>query len=97
MLKAGGPNDSHIARELRAHRDWLAPWTTIGRAPEIVHGDSDLKMIVTRYLPADLVQGSSAAGHADTYRQAGELLAILHRQSAAYGLRLLDDLLRAET
>ena len=26
-VKAGDENDRHLARELRAHREWLGPWT----------------------------------------------------------------------
>jgi thiamine kinase-like enzyme len=40
-VKAGDDRDHHLARELRAHREWLRPWTTAGRAPQLVptHGD----------------------------------------------------------
>jgi Phosphotransferase enzyme family len=83
ILKAGGESDGHIARELRAHRDWLRPWTSIGRAPLLVNGDADAKLVLTHYLPGSLAQDSPAADDPDTYRQAGELLALLHAQDAA--------------
>ncbi|TWD79115.1 phosphotransferase family enzyme [Kribbella amoyensis] len=82
IAKAGDERDTHIARELRAHRRWLTPWTTLGRAPELVEGDDDAKLLVTRYLPGVLVEGNEAEQVADTYRQAGELLALLHAQFA---------------
>jgi aminoglycoside phosphotransferase (APT) family kinase protein len=82
IVKAGGPDDHHIARELEAHERWLAPWTSIGRAPVLVRGDADAKVLVTRFLPGELVQGSRCADEAGTYRQAGELLALLHGQGA---------------
>jgi|HubBroStandDraft_5_1064220.scaffolds.fasta_scaffold115638_1 hypothetical protein len=33
IVKAGGGNDRHIEREIRAHLNWLVPWTSRGRAP----------------------------------------------------------------
>lgn len=92
ILKAGGPNDGHIARELEAHHTWLRPWTSIGRAPELLHGDPSAKLVLTRYLPGELVQDTTAADDPETYRQAGELLALLHGQSAQTD----DDLERRE-
>lgn len=80
IAKAGDEKDSHLARELRAHRDWLRPWTSRGLAPELVYADSDAKLLVTRYLPGELVQGSDNEGAPETYLQAGRLLAQLHEQ-----------------
>ncbi|GIE76710.1 hypothetical protein Aph02nite_26600 [Actinoplanes philippinensis] len=74
ILKAGGATDHHIARELRAHREWLTPWTDRGRAPSLVHGDAEAKLLVTTYLPGELVTAPSPG----VFRQAGELLALLH-------------------
>jgi thiamine kinase-like enzyme len=81
-VKAGDENDRHLARELRAHREWLGPWTTTGRAPRLVNGDEDAKLIVTHFLPGELVEGSDHEWRPDSYRQAGELLALLHEQLA---------------
>lgn len=83
IVKAAGDSDHHLEREIRAHRRWLEPWTSAGRAPDLVHADLDAKIIVTRYQPGRLVLGSEAAEQPDTYRQAGELLAQLHRQPGA--------------
>ncbi|GAA1565673.1 hypothetical protein GCM10009804_22950 [Kribbella hippodromi] len=82
IAKAGDEADHHLARELRAHREWLHPWTSRGRAPQLVHADPDAKLLLTRYLPGQLVQGSPYEWTADTYHQAGELLAAFHQQSA---------------
>lgn len=80
VAKAGGEGDHHIARELRAHREWLRPWTSRGHAPELVHADDDARLLVTRYLPGRLVEGSAHESDPDTYRQAGRLLSRLHAQ-----------------
>ena len=80
IVKAGDEDDHHLAREIRAHRRWLQPWTSMGRAPELVHADCDAKIVVTRYLPGHLVEGTEHEQQPETYRQAGELLARLHDQ-----------------
>lgn len=82
IVKAAGPDDHHLARELRAHREWLAPWTSAGRAPRLVAADPAARVLVTEYLPGHLVQGSAAEWSPDVHRQAGRLLALLHRQDA---------------
>ncbi|BCJ58826.1 hypothetical protein Jiend_22480 [Micromonospora endophytica] len=82
IVKAGGDEDQHIQRELHAHLAWLRPWTERGRAPELVNGSADAKLLVTRYLPGELVLGSGYADDPGIHRQAGELLALLHAQVA---------------
>lgn len=82
VVKADGETNHHIARELDAHEQWLAPWVALGRAPRLVAGDRSAKIVVTEYLPGHLVLGSDAQRNPDTFRQAGELLAILHGQPA---------------
>jgi aminoglycoside/choline kinase family phosphotransferase len=80
IVKAGDAADTHISRELRAHHEWLSPWTATGSAPELVNADDDAKLIVTRYLVGELVQGTDHEHLPETYRQAGELLARFHGQ-----------------
>lgn len=80
IAKAGDEHDHHLARELRAHREWLGPWTSLGRAPQLVHADDGARLLVTTYLPGELVEGTGHERLPDTYRQAGRLLARLHAQ-----------------
>jgi len=82
IVKAGGATIHHIARELRAHREWLGPWRSIGRGPRLVRADPDAKLLVTDFLRGRLVEGTADEHRPDTYRQAGELLALLHGQSS---------------
>ncbi|MFC4627502.1 phosphotransferase [Promicromonospora alba] len=84
VAKAGGPDDSHIGRELRAHREWTHPLATTGHAPTLLYGDASAKVLITRYLPGQLLEGTSAQDDPDTYRQAGELLARYHGQVSAH-------------
>lgn len=80
VAKAGDEADQGIARELQAHREWLTPWTVSKRAPEFAYGDEAAKLVVTRYLPGELVEGTGLEHLPETYRQAGELLAQFHGQ-----------------
>lgn len=81
IVKAGGDSNHHIERELHAHLNWLDPWTSRGRAPTLESGDAAAKLLVTRYLPGELVLGTEYAQVPSVYRQAGELLAEFHAQT----------------
>lgn len=80
VVKAGGPSDHHMDREIHAHRHWLEPWTSRGRAPLLLHADQPARILVTTYLPGRLVLGSDDAGDPAVHHQAGQLLALLHGQ-----------------
>lgn len=82
IVKAGGESDHHIGREIRAHREWLGPWVETGRAPRLVAADVGAKLLVTRFLPGELVLDTAYAADPEVFRQAGELLAALHAQPA---------------
>lgn len=84
IVKAGDTADGHIARELRAHREWLAPWVATGRGPTLVHGDLPAKLLIARFVPGRLVEGTAAQHDPDAFRQAGELLAALHQQASTF-------------
>ncbi len=81
IVKAGGDADRHIAREIRAHRRWVGVWAREGYAPALRHADIDAKLLVTDYLPGVLVEGRPARRTADTFHQAGVLLAQFHGQA----------------
>ncbi|MDN3242032.1 hypothetical protein [Glycomyces tritici] len=82
VVKAGGPGDHHMEREIRAHHEWTGPWTRIGRAARMLHADADARLLVTEYLPGTLVRDTAAAADLDLYAQAGALLRAFHDQSA---------------
>ncbi|GGC78233.1 hypothetical protein GCM10011512_00970 [Tersicoccus solisilvae] len=75
VIKAS-PTTHHIAREIRAHRRMVG--SLAGRTPRLLHADREHRILVTRYLPGELVQGTDAERDPETYRQAGQLLARLH-------------------
>lgn len=72
VVKASATNH-HIGREIWAHRGHLDHLS--GLVPQLLHADVEAGILVTRYLPGDLVLGSEVETSAVTYRQAGELLA----------------------
>lgn len=88
VVKAAGPSSGHTAREISAHERWTGPWLRAGRIGRLLRVDRDENMFALSYLPGVLVQGTPAAGEADTYHQAGALLAAYHgqatRDSASY-------------
>lgn len=80
IVKVGDEGDHHLARELRAHRLWLEPWTSQRRAPQLLCADEEAKFLLRQFVEGGLVEGSAHEYVPDTYRQAGMLLACLHGQ-----------------
>lgn len=80
VVKAGGPDNHHLEREIAAHRAMTGPLVAAGRAAQLVHAVPELHLLVTTFVPGELVQGRPEELDADTHRQAGELLALLHGQ-----------------
>ena len=80
IVKAAAPDDRHLIRELRAHREWLRPWTSRRLAPVLRYAAPEDQILATEFLPGRLVEGDAAADDPGTYRQAGRLLALLHDQ-----------------
>ncbi|MDQ4502620.1 aminoglycoside phosphotransferase family protein [Sinomonas sp. ASV322] len=75
----------HIQRELRAHRQMTAPLGS--HAPRLLHGDSSVGLVVTAWLPGQLVEGGPFEFAPETFEQAGRLLALFHvprHETASY-------------
>ncbi len=81
VVKAGGPGNHHIHRELRAYDGWVGPLQARGAVPVLRHGDTEARVFVTDFLPGDLLHGHPDETDPDVYRQAGALLALLHGQA----------------
>jgi tRNA A-37 threonylcarbamoyl transferase component Bud32 len=80
VVKAGGPDNHHLDREITAHRSMTRPLVAAGRAGRLVHASRELNLLVVSYVPGELVQGRPEEHDPDAHRQAGELLAMLHDQ-----------------
>lgn len=83
IVKAAQPGDRHIAREINAHRRWTQPWLSAGSIGRMLHAAADLSLLVTEYLPGELVQTLPESMYSpDVHRQAGALLAAFHHQQS---------------
>ncbi|MCC2335026.1 phosphotransferase family protein [Cellulomonas wangsupingiae] len=78
VVKAGLPDDHHMDREIRAHREVVGPLAARGLTPRMLHADAGRKLLATTFLPGVLVEGTPAEHEPDVYRQAGRILALLH-------------------
>lgn len=82
VVKAAGPDNHHIGREITGHERWTGPWLANGQVGRLLHADRDHNVIALTYLPGVLVDGTPAATDREVHRQAGELLASLHSQGS---------------
>lgn len=82
IVKAGDEADIHIARELRAHREFLTPFVAGVEVSLLIHADSAAKILVFGFLSGDLAEGTRAASEKWLYTEAGRFLARLHGQFA---------------
>ncbi|PNI07059.1 aminoglycoside phosphotransferase [Arthrobacter sp. AFG7.2] len=73
----------HIRREIGALQGGLPGLH--GKAPVLRHGSVGAGVLVTEFLPGSSVERSPAEHDPDTYRQAGALLAKLHRPAGTSG------------
>lgn len=87
VVKAAGPSNHHIGREIEAYESATGVWACQDRAPRLVHSDRSLNLLVTEYLEGFLVEGSDAEYEAATYLQAGQLLRTFHQQAARIDAR----------
>lgn len=82
VVKAGGPGNHHIAREITAHDSYTAPLLDRGSAARLIAGDRAVNLLVTEYLPGVLIDGTPHERASDVYTQAGSLLRSFHEQHA---------------
>jgi len=81
IVKAGGPANHHIEREISAHQSWVQVLSRQNRAPKLIHADRSANVLVSEYLEGCLVEGTEAEYAAETYVQAGALLRAFHHQA----------------
>lgn len=83
VIKAAGPRNHHIGREIRAHRTWTSSLVAAGLAPRMRDGCPGLSILVTEYLPGRLALGTPAERSPSIHEQAGRALRLLHEQPLA--------------
>lgn len=94
IVKAGGPENHHLARELDAHERYTSVWHELGVAARLRHADRDAHILVLTHLPGRLAYRTAAATDPARHRRAGELLRLFHEQSSRPGGRAAE---RAQT
>lgn len=82
VVKAAGPSDTHLPREISAHAGYTAPLISTGHAARLRDASAEVRVVLLDYLPGELVLGTDAEWQATTYVQAGVLLRRLHEQES---------------
>lgn len=80
VIKAAGPLDHHIGREITAFENYTECLARDGHAARLLHQDRTTKLVVLTYLEGNLVEGSGAEFAVDTHLQAGRLARTFHGQ-----------------
>lgn len=82
IVKAAGPDNHHIGREITAHESYTSPLVASGRAGGLLRSSRQLNLLVLDYLDGDLVEGTGEELAESAHAQAGELLKLLHGQES---------------
>lgn len=80
LVKAAGPQNHHLDREITAFQGFTDVLACTGHAAHLLHHDRAANLIVLSYLEGHLVQGSTAEYTIDAHRQAGRLMRRFHDQ-----------------
>ncbi|MGE2717530.1 phosphotransferase family protein [Mycolicibacterium litorale] len=81
VIKAAGPHNHHIGREITAYQGFTDCLARRGHAAQLLHHDRDANLLVIQHLRGSLAQGSDAESTPDTYWQAGRLARAFHGQA----------------
>lgn len=81
VVKAAGPANHHIGREISAHETATAPLVQRGWCARLVAADRDARVLITTFVPGDLVEGTPGEHDPGIHRQAGEALRVFHDQA----------------
>ena len=80
IVKAGGPENHHIGREIDGHLQAAQVWASGGHSARLFHADRDARVLLLDYLPGTLAFGAPAALDPAVHRRAGRLLRTFHDQ-----------------
>jgi Ser/Thr protein kinase RdoA (MazF antagonist) len=81
VVKAAGPDNHHIGREITAYNGFTDCLARTGHAAQLLHEDRVANLLVIQYLDGTLVEGSDTEHAPDTHRQAGRLARTFHHQA----------------
>jgi len=83
VVKAAGPEEHHLGRELGAHLGgFVDVWARTGHAAVLRHHDREARVLVTEWLPGELAYRTPAGVDPEVHRRAGRLLRDFHAQDA---------------
>ncbi|UKA68383.1 aminoglycoside phosphotransferase family protein [Arthrobacter sp. FW306-05-C] len=80
IVKAAGPANHHIGREITAHTSYTRPLVERARAGRMLHSSRDLNLLVLEYLDGEPLENTVGELAEDVHFQAGGLLKALHAQ-----------------
>lgn len=95
IVKAGGPDNAHIAREITAHETAVPLLAERGWASRLLHADRDARILVTTYIPGTLIDTGPLESDPAILRQAGEILAVLHGSDSMIDPTIEQNLMKA--
>lgn len=95
IVKAGGADNAHIAREITAHQTAVPLLTERGWAPKLLHADCHARILVTTYIPGILIDSGPLESDPAVLRQAGEILAVMHGSDSRIDTTIERNLIRA--
>lgn len=76
VVKAGGPANHHIGREITAYTTAVP---VLGdAAPTLIHSDRAARILVTSFIDGELVDDGPWESDPATIREAGRILSVLH-------------------
>ena len=81
VVKAAGPGNRHIGREISAYLGFTGGLERAGRAAKLLQHDRDANILAIGYVEGSLVEGCAAEFAPDTYYQAGTLSRAFHGQA----------------
>ena len=81
VVKAAGPGNRHIGREISAYLGFTGGLERAGRAAKLLQHDRDANILAIGYVEGTLVEGCAAEFAPDTYYQAGALSRAFHGQA----------------
>jgi hypothetical protein len=80
IIKAAGPGNHHIGREITARSSYTRPLLTRGRVGGMLHASRSSNLLVLQYLDGELVERTEDELSPGIHAQAGELLRLIHSQ-----------------
>lgn len=80
VVKATGPNNHHLPRELAAYESFTADFARSGQAARLVAGDRVTNVLIVEYQEGELAQGTRFEWDPSIHQQAAHFLRAFHHR-----------------